>query len=209
MTSHNYNTRQKPLVSNESSTPKALELIINLESKLLSRFGNLDKEMVNLKDVIIKDLQVENQRLRNEINNLEKKVISLEENSNSLEQCGRSNNLQITGISYDIEDQNREDKVIELLDKIDANVSSKDIEDCHRIGKSKNLSKTTIVHFLNRKHAKKALVTKKQLKNIDRTSIGLEKSHCTFKNENLTPTNNAIPFHCPELKRNGRTDKTY
>ena len=73
MTSCNYNTRQKSLVSNESSTPKALELIINLESKLLSRFGNLDKEMVNLKDVIIKDLQVENQRLGNEINNLEKK----------------------------------------------------------------------------------------------------------------------------------------
>ena len=73
MTSCNYNTKQKSLVSNESSTPKALELIINLESKLLSRFGNLDKEMVNLKDVIIKDLQVENQRLGNEINNLEKK----------------------------------------------------------------------------------------------------------------------------------------
>ena len=73
MTSCNYNTRQKSLVSNESSTPKALELITNLESKLLSRFGNLDKEMVNLKDVIIKDLQVENQRLGNEINNLEKK----------------------------------------------------------------------------------------------------------------------------------------
>ena len=30
--------------------------------------------MLNLKDVIIKDLQVENQRLRNNINNLEKKI---------------------------------------------------------------------------------------------------------------------------------------
>ena len=32
--------------------------------------------MLNLKDVIIKDLQVQNQRLRNNINNLEKRKIS-------------------------------------------------------------------------------------------------------------------------------------
>ena len=58
--------------------------------------------MLNLNDVIIKDLQVLNQRLRNNINNLEKKNISLEENSNSLEQYGRTNNLKITGILDDV-----------------------------------------------------------------------------------------------------------
>ena len=101
--------------------------------------------MLNLKDVIIKDLQVENQRLRSRIINLEKKVISLEENSNSLEQYGRRNNLEITGIPDDVDDQKLEEKVIEILDKIDVNVSSKDVEACHRIAKSKNSSKTTIV----------------------------------------------------------------
>ena len=61
---------------------------MNLDSKLLLRFDNSDKEMLNLQDVIIKDIQVENQRLRNKINNLEKKSISLAENSNSIEQYG-------------------------------------------------------------------------------------------------------------------------
>ena len=56
MTSHNYNTRQNSLPSNGNSNPETSELIINLESKLLLRFDNLDKEMLNLKDVIIKDL---------------------------------------------------------------------------------------------------------------------------------------------------------
>ena len=154
MTSYNYNTRQNSLPSNGNSNPETSELIINLESKLLLRFDNLDKEMLNLKDVIIKDLQVENQRLRSRIINLEKKVISLEENSNSLEQYGRRNNLEITGIPDDVDDQKLEEKVIEILDKIDVNVSSKDVEACHRIGKSKNSSKTTIVRFVNRKHAK-------------------------------------------------------
>ena len=73
MTSHNYNTKQNLLASNENRNPETSKLIINLGSKLLLRFDNLDKEMLNLKDVIIKYLQVENQRLRNKINNLEKK----------------------------------------------------------------------------------------------------------------------------------------
>ena len=55
----------------------------------------------------------------------------------------------------------------------------------------------------------KALINRKGLKNIDITSIGLGKSHGILINENLTPTNNKIAFHCRELKRNGRIDKTY
>ena len=70
--SRNYNVRQNSLASDENSTPETFELIITLESKLLSHFDKLDKEMLNLKDFIIKDLQVENQRLRNKINNLTK-----------------------------------------------------------------------------------------------------------------------------------------
>ena len=72
MTSHNYNTRKNSLASNENSNAETSKLIINLKSKLL-RFHNLDKEMLNLKDVIIKDLQAKNQRLYNKINNPEKK----------------------------------------------------------------------------------------------------------------------------------------
>ena len=88
MTSHAYNTRHNSLVSDENGTPGTSKLIMNLDSKLLLRFDNSDKEMLNLQDVIIKDIQVENQRLRNKINNLEKKSISLAENSNSIEQYG-------------------------------------------------------------------------------------------------------------------------
>ena len=152
--------------------------------------------MLNLKDVIIKNLQVQNQRLRKKINNLEKKVISLQENSNSLEQYDRSNSLEITGILDNVENQNLEKKIIEILDKIDINASSQYTEVCHRIGKLKNFSKTTIVRFVNGKYAKKALVNRKGLKNIDRTSIGLEKLQSIFINEKLTPTNNKIAFHC-------------
>ena len=108
---------------------------------MLSCFDGLDKELLNLKDVIIKDLQVENQRLRMKVNNLENKVMSLEINGNHLEQYGIRNNLDITGIPDDVSEENLEEKVIQVLSEIKVNVSSSDIEACHRIGKSKNLSK--------------------------------------------------------------------
>ena len=119
-----------PLSSSENSNPETSELTINLESKLLLHFDNLDKEMLNLKDVIIKYLQVENQILRNKTNNL-KKSNHTGRSNNSLEQYGRRNNLEITGIPDDVDGQNLEEKVIEFLDKIEA---------CHRMGKSKNSS---------------------------------------------------------------------
>ena len=48
-----------------------------------------------------------------------------------------------------------------VLDKINVNVSSQDIETCHRIRKSKNFSKVTIVQFVSREHAKKPLSIEK------------------------------------------------
>ena len=95
--SHAYNTR------NNSSSPNTAEnesvnigMILSLEKKLLSCFDRVDKELLNLKDVIIKNLQIENQHLRSKVNFLENKVIHLEINSNHLEQYGRRNNLEIT-----------------------------------------------------------------------------------------------------------------
>ena len=121
--------------------PQTSNLIINLEKKILSRFDGLNKELLNLKDVIIKDLQLENQRLRMKVKNLENKVMSLEINGNHLEQYGKRNNLEITGIPDDVSDENLEEKVIHVLSEIQVNVSSSDIKACHRIGKSKNSSK--------------------------------------------------------------------
>ena len=89
MPSHNYNNRLNFLTSNEESTltevsasndaivnapsqinantsqfSKIVTLIINLDEKMTSRFKGLDNELLNLKDVIIKNLKVVNERLR-------------------------------------------------------------------------------------------------------------------------------------------------
>ena len=43
---------------------------------MTSRFDELDNELLNFEDVIINNLQVENERLRKNINVLEKKKIN-------------------------------------------------------------------------------------------------------------------------------------
>ena len=104
---------------------------------------------------------------------------------------------------------NLEEKVIQVLSEIQVNVSSSDIEACHCIGKSKNSSIKTIVRFINRKYAKKALINRKGLININKSSLILPSSDNIFINENLTQMNNKIAFHCRKLKRNGQIHKTY
>ena len=63
--------------------PKTATLIINLEKKMTSRFDGLDIELLKLKDVIIKNLQVENECLRKTINVLENKVLIFESEHSS------------------------------------------------------------------------------------------------------------------------------
>ena len=57
---------------------------INLETKLLSRFDGLTKELLNVKDVIIKNLQAKNELLREKVCSLDSKVTSLEITKTSL-----------------------------------------------------------------------------------------------------------------------------
>ena len=162
MSSRNYNTRLNSLTSNEESTltevsasndaivdapsqtnattsqlSETATLIINLEKKMSSRFDGIDIQLLNLKDVIIKNLPVENECLRKKVNVLENKVLTLESEHISLEQYGRRNNIEITGIPDNVPNQILEEKVVDILNEISVDVSQKDIEACHRVGVSK------------------------------------------------------------------------
>ena len=183
------------------------ENISNLENTLLSRFDELSKELLNVKDVIIKNLQVENERLRDKVSNLESKVVSLEINQNMLEQYGRRNNIEVSGIPDSVGDNDLEEKVISVFANVGIEVKSNDIEACHRIGKSRNSSKKTIVRFTNRKFAKQALYNRKKLKPIGKSTLGFNND--VFINENLTPVNNKIAYNCRKLNRQNLILKTY
>ena len=169
---HNYNTRSSndatnrtnfTTVTSESDTAN-LDPLANLESKLLARFDAVQSELLNVKNIIIKNLREENERLREKVSQLDKKIISLESRHNMLKQYGRRNNLEIAGIPNSVPQKDLESKVVNIVSAIGFNVSKDDFKDCHRIGKSRGNSKKTIVRFTNRKIVKDALYKRKQLK---------------------------------------------
>ena len=96
LTSHPYKTRSQTFdgssdTSGTTSCNATSENITNLETKLLLRFDELTKELLNVKDMITKNLQAENERLRKKVwRTLESKTTSLEINQNELEQYSRS-----------------------------------------------------------------------------------------------------------------------
>ena len=117
------------------------------------RFTDIKDEIINLKEVMIRNLQNENKILNNEVNQLQEKIISLESKSNSIEQYGRRNNREVNEILNSIFDDSLESTVINVLSKAkNVHVTAGHIESCHRIGKSKENSKKTVVRFINRKH---------------------------------------------------------
>ena len=87
-----------------------------------------------------------------DLNVLENKILALESEQSSLEQYGRFNNIEITGIPDSVSDQNLEEWFEDILNQISADISPKDIEMCHRAGVSRNSSKKSIVSFINRNH---------------------------------------------------------
>ena len=99
---------------------------------------------------------------------LEQKLVEFECCTNNLEWCGRRNIIIISGIPDSIDNNQLEESVTEILTDISINVVSNDIEACHRIGKkdSRIGSPKTIIHFVNRKHAKQALSNKKKLSQV-------------------------------------------
>ena len=153
-----------------------------------------------MKNIIIKKLQDENAQSKETIANLQHKVIVPETVTNSVEQYNRRNNIEITGIPDDIKNKSLEHSVIEIFKAASIQISHDDVEDCHRIGKTKGNSKKTIVRLVNHKYCKQILYNRRKFKNFDGSKIVM--SHIKrFVNANLTNYNHQLAFNCRKLKR--------
>ena len=74
--------------------------------------------------------------LRAKRSTLENKVVTLEQNLNSLGQYGRRNNLVLSGIPESIPDNQLENTVASILSDIGVSIQSEEIEACHQFGKT-------------------------------------------------------------------------
>ena len=97
-------------------------------------------------------------KLKERVSCLEDNTVQLEIKNNSLEQYGWRKNLGIEETPTSISDDELEKTDVDTLNSINVNLSSSDIETCHRIGKSKDgKPKKMVIRIVNSKFYKKAL----------------------------------------------------
>ena len=156
---HEYHTRSKDNIN--ADPPELLSAFYKVESNLMQNITNLKEEVINLKDIMIENLQNENKRLKTKVNVLENKIIDLEIQNNNVDQYSRRNNVEISEIAQSVSDNQLEEKIVQILKAIGVNITSNEIEVCHRLRKRK---KNVIVRVINRKYFLKALGNKKKLK---------------------------------------------
>ena len=143
--SHDYNTRRQKesVVSGE-----CLQL---LEANIINNINSLKGEIISLKETV-KRWQEENERLCDKYQQLE---------NGSYRIFLGSNNLGILGIRDIVQNSDLESVTL-ILSDINVKVESREVEECHRIGRSNYGSKNIIIRFINRKCRKKALLNRKQ-----------------------------------------------
>ena len=185
------------------------ELQITVGNKITEAINKLNEainvKLENNKDEIIQSLKDHVDKLESQVRLLEDTLITNEIKKNNANQYSRWNNIVIRGIPQSVKYKDLEDKVINVLDKVNVKVIKNDIEACHRLGDSRK----TIVKFVNRKHSFEALKNTKLHMSADLTSIGLDKNtNLFFLSQNLSDYNNKIAFHCRELRRKRLIDST-
>ena len=113
-----------------------------------------------------------NERLTSEMivvkkvsNMLENRIIDLEKQLSKNDQYGRRNNVETSGISNQIPDQDVEENIIKICKDSHINISRMGIEGCQRFPLGRNTTSTTkrvIVKFVNQKHSEAMLQRKKR-----------------------------------------------
>ena len=169
---------------------------------------NLCNVIANLSDQV-KNLVSTNERLTSELsvvknmnNILENRIVNLEKQLSKNEQYGRRNNVEVSGISNGISDQDLEDNIVKTCKDSDITISSKDIEGCHRLPlgrNSTNSTKQVIVKFVNRKHSEAMLQRKKDINSKNKV----------FVTHSLCPYYRFLWGKCKDLQRKGRISQVF
>ena len=134
--------------------------ILNRLSSLESTLTNLSTENVNLKYKYTRLLRKVT-ALEKYNGEVDKSLTSLEKELSRLAQYGRRESIAILNIPTTVSIKDLEDKVIEILRNIGVVIERKDIVAVHRLKDFKNGNPpSTIVRFVNRKHAFQSLINK-------------------------------------------------
>ena len=200
--SHDYKTRAKKDTEQN--------VLAKLEQTIIKGICGAKDQVLNLKDIVMKNVQEGNTRRYAKWNYLEKKAVSLETKLNHLDQYARRNNLVLPDIPGTVENKHLESTVSSILSDTDVTIGPHDVEAYCRTGLSgKNKSKKTIIRLVICRYAKKALINRTKLDSIENAKYNLDGRTKIFVNENLSFANESLAYNCRKLRWAKITDSCY
>ena len=154
---------------------KHLEELTQSVKLMSDKFDEFEKDRKEKEKII--------NNLKQEVSILQNRVETLEKESDDHEQYSRRNCLLVHGIEEESNEDTDEVVVNMLKEKLNMEVSKKDLDRSHRIGKSNPRKKRPIiVKFVRYNDRQKAYSNKKRLKN---SGISITESLTAFRMEQL------------------------
>ena len=99
--------KQDPLMNNQDQMK-------SMEDNIVYRMNSLKDEFINLKEIVIRNLQNENKKLRRRYERLEKWCSKYESDHNALAQYGRRDNVVLSGIPGSVSEDVWEESVMSV-----------------------------------------------------------------------------------------------
>ena len=192
------------MAADRMTVSKLHDLLKELSSQQELNFKNLSTDLLLMKDQIISNLIESNKNLQKKVEKLENDLEMAKTDIECNNQYVRRNNMEITGIPNEIEDEKLEEKVVDILkqSEILEELESDDIEACHRLPPTRrNSNKKVIVRFVNRKKVEKCLKLKKNLSDLNMESVDLPSSTKLYISPNLNRHFQKLSWHCRRLKK--------
>ena len=98
---------------------KLKDILNNNAEKMEEKLSKISDDISEMRNEIIKNLVEENKKLQKKVKNLEEKVKKIAISTEATNQYGRRNNIEISGIPDYVNDEDLEETVKDILEKID------------------------------------------------------------------------------------------
>ena len=180
---------------NNYTKKQLIDMFLEKESMSKS-ISDLTSEIQKLTGAVIR-LESEVSILKRVNDELQKQLISTERQCWANAQYPRRECIEVAGIASSVFDDNLENKVLNIFDKLGVPINPNNIEACHRIRKD---SDRTIVKFNKRKDWQQVMRVKKDLKNMTFTDIDLPVGTTLYLNERLCSYYRWLWSNCKKLR---------
>ena len=181
------------------------------QSVTVSIATEVKRSIEALKETILNNLIEENKALLQKVKILESEISSisdrlyyLESNQVDQQQRSRRNNLELHGIPNVVDDNELEETVVDLLNKIAVTpINRNEIDACHRLQRKSGII-PVIIRFLCRKRRDELYGNRMKYKGMNLDEKGIKN---LYLNENYTKEIKKLSYQCRKLKRDNKLAK--